>query len=106
MKTHKPKTVSLIYIFFLLSIAAWFFFLKVHGGHYVYKFVSLKEIGVIRELRLETSMGDDITDPKNEKNTEVSPEEKEDEGEDGGMNLLNSDSVTPVRIWKLVSNMT
>tara|TARA_B100000780_G_scaffold191262_1_gene134697 strand:- start:782 stop:913 length:132 start_codon:yes stop_codon:yes gene_type:complete len=43
-------------------------------------------------------MGDDITDPKNEKNTEVSPEEKEDEGEDGGMNLLNSDSVTPVRI--------
>ena len=58
----------------------------------------MKEIGVIRELRLETSMGDDITDPKNEKNTEVSPEEKEDEGEDGGMNLLNSDSVTPVRI--------
>ena len=57
----------------------------------------MKEIGVIRELRLETSMGDDITDPKNEKNTEVSPEEKEDEGEDGGMNLLNSDSVTPVR---------
>lgn len=46
-------------------------------------------------------MGDDITDPKNEKNSEVSPEEKEDEGEDGGMNLLNSDSVTPVRIWKM-----
>ena len=94
----KPNSVTNLFLFLVIFYCCLIFFLKVHGGHYVYKFVSLKEIGVIRELRLETSMGDDITDPKNEKNTEVSPEEKEDEGEDGGMNLLNSDSVTPVRI--------